>query len=93
MKIRFEEEFLNTLNEQVRCISKDKPFAAKKFKSDLLVNIKKDLKLPFYYKKSIYYNDKNIRDYGFKGYTIVYYVDIRQEIISVFGFIKYKDSF
>ncbi len=92
MKIRFEEDFLSPLNEQVRYISKDKPLAAKKFKKDLLRNIKKDLKQPFHYKKSIYYDNENIRDYVFKGYTIVYYIDVKQEIISVFGFIKYKDS-
>jgi plasmid stabilization system protein ParE len=92
MIIKFEEDFLYSLNEQVRYIAKDKPLVAKKFKIDLLKNLKKDLKQPFNFKKSIYFNDETIRDYVFKGYKIVYYINLQQKIIYVFGFIKYKDS-
>ena len=45
-----------------------------------------------YYKKSIYYKKENIRDYVFKGYTCVYEIDVEQDIIIVFGFIKHKES-
>lgn len=55
-------------------------------------NIRKDLKHPFNFKKSRYYNDENIRDYVFKVYISVYYIDEEQKCISVFGFIKYKES-
>jgi plasmid stabilization system protein ParE len=92
MKIDITKVFRLDLDDQIRYISRDKPKAARKFKIDLIKNIRKDLKQPFNFKKSIYFKDENIRDYVFKGYTIVYFVDIRQEIISVFGFIKYKDS-
>jgi plasmid stabilization system protein ParE len=92
MKIRFQEEFLFDLNDQVHYISNDKPFAARKFKSELLRNIKKDLKHPFQFKKSKYIKNENIRDYVFKGYLVVYEVDIEKNIVSVFGFIKYKQS-
>jgi plasmid stabilization system protein ParE len=92
MRIKFQEEFLFELNNQIHYISKDKPVAARKFKSDLLRNIKKDLKNPLQFKKSIYYNDENIRDYVFKGYVSVYEVDNEQQVVSVFGFIKHQDS-
>lgn len=92
MKIKLQEEFLFLLNYQVDYIAQDKPVAARKFKSDLLRNIKKDFKNPFQFKKSRYFNDENIRDYVFKGYVVVYEVDTENKIISVFGFIKYKDS-
>ena len=92
MKIRFEEGFLYSLNEQVRYIARDKPIAAKKFKKDLINNIKKDLKHPFHFKKLIYFKEENIRDYVFKGYVAVYLIDEQQKIITVFGFIKYKES-
>ena len=92
MKIKLQEEFLFELNNQVRYISKDKPVAARKFKSDLLRNIKKDLKNPLHFKKSRYYDDENIRDYVFKGYTVVYYIDIEQKSVLVFGLIKHKNS-
>ena len=92
MKIRFEEGFLYSLNEQVRYIARDKPIAAKKFKKDLINKIKKDLKHPFHFKKSIYFKEENIRDYVFKGYVAVYLIDVQSKIISIFGFIKYKES-
>jgi len=92
MIISISNEFLKLLTEQVRYIYKDKPRAALKFRKDLLKNIKKDLKQPFHFKKSKYIENENIRDYVFKGYVVVYEVDIEKKIVSVFGFIKYKDS-
>ncbi|MBF4472487.1 MULTISPECIES: type II toxin-antitoxin system RelE/ParE family toxin [Flavobacterium] len=92
MKIKFTTKFKFLLEKQLRYISRDKPVAAKKFKNDLLFNLTKDLQYPFYYKKSIYFENENIRDYVFKGYTIVYFIDTEAGFVSVFGFIKYKDS-
>jgi hypothetical protein len=92
MKVSFEEKFIIALNNQVRYISKDKPISSRKFKNELIKNLKKDLKSPYHFKKSRYYDDENIRDYVFKGYTSVYKIDIIQDGIIVFGFIKYKDS-
>jgi mRNA-degrading endonuclease RelE of RelBE toxin-antitoxin system len=92
MIVSISNEFLKLLTEQVRYIYKDKPRAALKFRKDLLKNIKKDLKQPFHFKKSRYIDDENIRDYVFKGYVVVYEVDVERKIVSVFGFIKYKDS-
>ena len=92
MKVSFEEKFIIVLNDQVRYISKDKPISSRKFKNELIKNLKKDLKSPYHFKKSRYYDDENIRDYVFKGYTSVYKIDIIQDVIIFFGFIKYKDS-
>jgi mRNA-degrading endonuclease RelE of RelBE toxin-antitoxin system len=85
-------EFLKLLTDQVRYIYKDKPRAALKFRKDLLKNIKKDLKHPFHFKKSRYFDDENIRDYVFKGYTSVYEIDVNQKTVFVFGFVKHKNS-
>jgi plasmid stabilization system protein ParE len=92
MKINISERFMAKLNDQVDYIAADKPQAARKFKNDLIKNIRKDLKQPFHFKKSRYFDDENIRDYVFKGYTSVYEVDIENKIVFVFGFIKHKDS-
>ena len=92
MRIKFQEEFLFELNNQIHYISKDKPVAARKFKSDLLRNINKDLKNPLQFKKSIYYNDENIRDYVFKAYKVVIKVDIELETVSVVAILKHKNS-
>ena len=92
MIVSISNEFRKLLTEQVRYIYKDKPRAALKFRKDLLKNIKKDLKQPFNFKKSRYFKNDNIRDYVFKGYVSVYEIDVENEIITVFGFIKYKES-
>lgn len=92
MKIRFEESFLNDLNDQVDYIAKDKPSAARNFKNDLLDNLSKYLKYPLHFKKSIYFENQNIRDYVFKGYVIVYYFDLNTNIVTVFGIVKYRNT-
>ena len=91
MKISFSDDFVASLLDQVDYIAKDKPGAARKFKNDLLKNILKDLKQPFNYRKSIYFEDELIRNYVFKGYTIVYKIDIEKKAIFIFGFIKYQE--
>jgi plasmid stabilization system protein ParE len=92
MKVNFSEGFIFKLNNQIDYIAADKPIAARKFKRDLVEKLKKDLKQPFLFKKSRYYNDENIRDYIFKGYTVVYYIDTMKKSVSVFGFIKHKHT-
>lgn len=92
MTVSISNEFLKLLTDQVRYIYKDKPRTALKFRKDLLKNIKKDLKQPFHFKKSKYFENEYIRDYVFKGYVCIYEVDIEQKTVSVFGFIKYKES-
>mgnify|MGYP003510195998 CR=1 FL=1 len=92
MKIEFTIDFRLSLDDQIRFIAKDKPKAARKFKSELIKIIKKDLKTPFHFKKSKYSTNEFIREYIFKGYSIIYFVDLETKIISVFGFIKYKNT-
>jgi mRNA-degrading endonuclease RelE of RelBE toxin-antitoxin system len=92
MTIELSKVFQLDLIDQVRYIYKDKPRAALKFRKDLIKNIKKDLKDPFHFKKSRYFEDENIRDYVFKGYTCVYKIDANKNIITVIGFIKHKNS-
>ncbi|WP_309609652.1 type II toxin-antitoxin system RelE/ParE family toxin [Flavobacterium sp.] len=92
MKINFAETFYILLEEQVTYIAKDKPLAAKKFKKDLIVCLKRDLKFPYHFKKSIYFNNELIRDYVFKGYTIVYRINSDFKSIEIFEFIKYMES-
>ncbi|MCL6461185.1 MAG: type II toxin-antitoxin system RelE/ParE family toxin [Flavobacterium micromati] len=83
MRIKLTKEFNFDLLNIVDFIAKDKPIAAKKFKKDLLHNLEKDFKNPFHFKKSIYSDDENIRDYVFEEYVIVYEIDMEQQIVSV----------
>lgn len=45
---------------------------------------------PFAFRKSIYFNKEEIRDFVFKGYTIVF--RINDETIEVFGLTKYQQN-
>ena len=87
MKIEFTIDFRLTLEDQIRFIAKDKPKAARSFKSAFIKSIKKDLIAPFQFKKSKYFENNCVKEYIFKGYSIIYFVDLEMKIITVFGFI------
>lgn len=91
MKIKFSENFYDLLNRIASFIALDKPLAAKKFKKDLIAVIKKDFIHPYHYKKSVYFNDEDFRDYVFKGYTISY--RILDSNVFKLGIIKNKFSY
>ncbi len=90
MKIVFKDTFLNRLSDQVKFIAKDSPNRARKFKNQLLTEIKKISNFPLKHRKSIYFEDQNIRDLIFKGYTVVY--RIKEKKIEVFGFLKQQNK-
>jgi len=75
MRIIIKESFLNRLREQIKYIALDSPSRARKFKSDLFSKINEIPKKPYAYRRSIYFDDTEIRDLIFKGYTIVFKID------------------
>jgi plasmid stabilization system protein ParE len=93
MKIKFSENFYFLLNEIIDFIAKDKPSAARKFKKDVLFAIRKDLKFPYNFKKSIHFKSDSFRDYVFKGYVISYQVLEEENTVLIFGIIKNKYSY
>jgi plasmid stabilization system protein ParE len=90
MKIVLKDTFVNRLEIQLDYIAVDSPANARRFKNDLLKRIKAIPSNPFKHRKSIYFDDQNIRDLIFKGYTIVF--RINNKTIEVFGFVKYQHS-
>ncbi len=92
MKLRILKSFRDKLNEQVEYIAKDKPGAARKFKTDVLKRIKEIPPMPFACRRSIFFDREDIRDLIYKGYIIVYKVDETEGVIIVFGFTKYKNK-
>ena len=90
MRIIFKDTFINRLGNQLDFIAQDNPANSRKFKNDLFTLLKAILSNPQEHRKSIWYNDENIRDLIFKGYTIVF--RINNDTIEVFGFVKYQNS-
>lgn len=90
MKIIFKDSFIDNLEDQVDYIANDSPARARKFKNDLIKLLKRIPENPYQYRPSIYFDDIQIRDLIFKGYTIVFKIDTNT--IEVFGFVKYQNK-
>lgn len=91
MKIKFSASFRKKLSHQIQYISQDKPKAARNFKNDLFQEIKKIPHSPYSYRKSIFFENDQIRDLIFKGYIITFRINTTYAVIEVFGFYKYED--
>ncbi len=92
MKLKISKSFKDKLNNQVKFIAKDKPSAARKFKSEIIKRIKEIPQMPFKNRKSLFFDREDIRDLIYKGYIIVYKISDREKTIEVFGFTKYEDN-
>jgi len=89
MRIRLSKSFVRQLTRQVAYIAYDKPAASRKFKSDILAEIKSISKFPLKNRKSIFFEDDSFRDLIFKGYVITY--EVTSDEIIVFAFTKYRE--
>lgn len=89
MKIKFDPEFLYLLTEQIEVIALDKPKAAKAFKQEFFEKCRSLGEMPYRCRKSIYYDDNNVRDMIYKGYTVVYV--IREDEIIILSLINHQN--
>ena len=83
MNIVHNPTFTNELKSILAYIAKDKPSASLNFKNELKLVLKEIPTNPFKYRPSFYFNDKNIRDMTFKGYTVVYEVNFEKDCIEI----------
>ena len=90
MKVVYKESFIIRLENQLDYIAQDSTARAKKFKNELLKRIYKARRNPRQFRKSVYFDDPNIRDLIFKGYTVVFRVN--KNTIEVFGFLKFQKN-
>lgn len=90
MKIRYTSSFQNRLLNQIEFIAQDSPSRARKFHQDLVRKINKIPQRPLSFRKSIYFDNEDIRDLVFKGYTVVF--RINNDIVEVFGFVKFQST-
>ncbi|MGD1320646.1 type II toxin-antitoxin system RelE/ParE family toxin [Chryseobacterium sp. 2R14A] len=90
MKIEVTAYFRNKLKKQIEYISLDKSSAARKFSQLVFQKIKEIPNNPKINRKSIFFNDENIRDLVVKGYLVVYEILPFENRIVVFGFYKWE---
>ena len=92
MRLRVLQSFKDKLNEQIAYIAQDKPEAARKFKSEVMLRIRSIPQMPYANRKSIFFDRDDIRDLVVRGYVVVYKVNPEQGTIDVFGFTKHEDD-
>jgi plasmid stabilization system protein ParE len=88
LKIIESKKFKDELQAIAYYIKKDKLSAAINFVTNLKKQIKSLKEFPYQYRKSIYFNDDNVRDMVYMGYTIVYEVNKENdtlELLSIFN--------
>ncbi|RXJ69509.1 plasmid stabilization protein [Halarcobacter ebronensis] len=90
MKIVLSYNFKIQLTNIIDYIAKDKKAAANNFKNELQFKISQLINFPMMYRKSNYYDNENIRDLIFKGYTVVY--EIHEDTIYILDIFKWMDK-
>ncbi len=82
LKERFKKDF----KEIFDFIALDSEQRAYNFMNELLDKFQIIEDNPYAFRKSIKFNDKNIRDFIFKGYTIPYLID--DDVVFILGIYK-----
>jgi len=90
MTIIRDDRYIENIQNILDNIAKDSITRANKFRINLDKKINTIPNMPFKFRQSNYYDDKNIRDLIFKGYTIPYLVDEEKELIVVLDIFKYS---
>lgn len=90
MKIIQSKKFSDNLEGIVNFIARDSNKNAIKFIDDLEKSVEDLSFFPYKYRKSEYFNDADIRDFVFKGYTIPYFIDISNQKIALLTIFKYN---
>lgn len=81
MTIVKSDIFSDRLSQIIFFIAKDSKQNAQNFKNELQKSISSLVFMPYKYRKSIYFDNDNIRDCIFKGYCIPYFIDKEQNQI------------
>jgi len=83
MLISYKKSFERQLLYIIDYIAKDKVSASINFASELKELISLIPDNPLKYRKSIYFDDDNIRDMVYKGYTINYKIDFQKDQLNI----------
>ena len=92
MQIIRNISYLQKLQFIMEFIAEDSVNQAIKFQVELDEIINDITNMPFKYRKSIYFNDNNIRDLIFKGYVVPYKIDTAKNQIIIIGINKYMEK-
>ena len=91
MTIIKSKSFEIELENIVLYIAKDSKTRALKFQKVLIQNLNQLSNMPKKFRKSIYYDDINLRDYIYKGYTIPYLINQQKNEIVILDIFKWSN--
>lgn len=83
MQINRLKRYKNNLFQILDYIAQDKFSASEDFKNELDELINNLPTFPYKFKKSKYFDNDNIRDMVYKGYTIIYRVNLDKNTIDI----------
>jgi len=86
------DSFTESLDRILDYIAEDSLERAFGFADELEEKLSQVPHVPYKFRKSIYFDDENIRDYIFKGYVIPYLIDENKDEIAVLDIIKYREQ-
>jgi plasmid stabilization system protein ParE len=86
------DSFSNSLSKILIYIAKDSKDRARQFNKALQNSLKALPEMPYKFRKSIYFENENIRDYVFMGYCIPYFIQKEQGRIVLLDIIKWRQN-
>ena len=92
MKLEFNPLFEEALFGILMYIMQDSEQASLTFEEELFEHLDGLLLFPYKFRKSLYYDDEQIRDYIFMGYTIPYLVDEKRDVIVMLDIFKWVEK-
>ena len=92
MKIIRRKEYTTALKSILSFIAKDSVSRALNFKNQLDNKINDLVNFPYEFRQSLYYDDKDIRDLIFKGYTVPYLIDNKDQKIIILDIFKWIEK-
>ena len=92
MKLIKEVSFTRNLERIVLYIADDSKSRARTFSRNLQNQLNDLEHFPYKFRKSVYFNYEQIRDYVFMGYTIPYLIDEENDVIVVLDIFKWTNN-
>jgi len=90
--MEFNALFEETLVSIIHYIMKDSVTASIIFEEELFEHLADLAHFPYKFRESFYYEDEQIRDYIFKGYTIPYLIDEENDVLVVLDIFKWVNK-
>jgi len=87
-----KREYLNELKKILSFIALDSTNRARAFKKQLDLRVDNLSYFPYKYRQSLHHQNENVRDLIYKGYTIIYRINQKNESIEVIDIFKWVDK-